>query len=599
MFDPKIDRTRMADACCDAVNRGVAVWKGKVYVGAFDGRLIALDAATGEAIWSVQTFDPAKRYSITGSPRVMKGLVVIGNGGAELGVRGYVTAYDAETGAKKWRFYTVPNAEGTPDHEVSDAAMASVRPGWSETGGWKSFGGGGTVWDAIVYDPDLDLLYLGVGNGSPWDYELRSDSKGDNLFLSSIVAVRPSTGEYVWHYQQVPGESWDYTATQPIILATLNLNGKPRKVLMQAPKNGYFFVLDRATGKPISITPLSDKINWATGYDMATGRPNIVPEALFGKTGKPFAQSPGPSGLHNWQPMAFNPKTGLVYIPANEVPFAYAPPEFGYEKKWQPKGQNIGIAIGWMPNDKMVIREAIKSWTGSLIAFDPVQRKIAWTVPYPTPFNSGVLATAGNLVFQGTTTGEFHAYAADSGKLLRSLAVQSSPLAAPSTFSWKGVQYVALSTGKGGSYPISAGKIQGPYLATPGIARLILLKLDGKGQLPPPPARPPLQFNRLAAIGTPQQILEGARQFARICAGCHGGNAMSNTDVPDLRVSPTIADAMTFKAIVHDGAMKAGGMAAFSSVLTPEQVESIRAYIIDQTNWDSKNWPSNFAREGQ
>jgi quinohemoprotein ethanol dehydrogenase len=320
-YDPKVDGGKGAHACCDVVNRGVALWKGKLYVGALDGRLIALDAKTGRELWSVQTTDTSRPYTITGAPRVVKDMVIIGNGGAEFGVRGYVSAYDAATGRQRWRFYTVPNPSGQPDGAASDPIMAKAAVTWSANGQWKQSGGGGTVWDAIVYDPALDQLYIGVGNGSPWNHGVRSEGEGDNWFLSSVVALDPDTGAYKWHYQETPGETWDYTATQPIILAEM----QGRKVLYHAPKNGFFFVIDRETGKPVSADMFTG-VNWATGYDPVTWRPIENPEARFYKTGKPFIGAPAPIGAHSWQPMSYSPVTGLVYVPVNDIGFGFVPP---------------------------------------------------------------------------------------------------------------------------------------------------------------------------------------------------------------------------------------------------------------------------------
>jgi len=305
-FDPKVPRKTGVKACCDSVNRGVALWEGRVYFGALDGRLISLDAKTGKQVWSTVTVDQSKPYTITGAPRVIKGKVLIGNGGAELGVRGYLSAYDARNGKLLWRFYTVPGEQPTDD-AASDEAMKIARPTWK--GEFWKVGGGGTVWDSMAYDPDLDLLYIGVGNGSPWNRDIRSPGGGDNLFLSSIVALKPDTGKYVWHYQTTPGESWDYTATQHIILADLTIGGKPVKALMQAPKNGFFYVIDRTNGKLISADNYVP-VSWATGVDPATGRPVETPNARYGSG--PALAMPGPLGGHNWQPMAYSPKTNLV-----------------------------------------------------------------------------------------------------------------------------------------------------------------------------------------------------------------------------------------------------------------------------------------------
>jgi quinohemoprotein ethanol dehydrogenase len=315
-WDPQVPRSFGYKACCDVVNRGVAVYKGKVYVGTLDGRLVALDADSGKPLWEVVTVDQSLPYTVTGAPRVVKGKVLIGNGGAEMGVRGYISAYDAETGKMAWRFYTVP---GDPSKPFESPAMERAAKTWS--GEWWKIGGGGTVWDSMAYDPELDLLYIGTGNGSPWNREIRSSGTGDNLYLSSIVALKPETGEMVWHYQTTPGDSWDYTATQHIILADLDIGGRNRKVLMQAPKNGFFYVIDRKNGELLSAQAYVP-ISWAKEVDKQTGRPVENPGVRY-KDSAAFIK-PGPLGGHNWQPMSYNPQTGLVYIPAQDTLFVYS-----------------------------------------------------------------------------------------------------------------------------------------------------------------------------------------------------------------------------------------------------------------------------------
>ena len=318
-FDPKVPGEAGVKACCDVGNRGVAAWNGKIFLGTLDGRLIALDAATGKQLWEVMTVPAGQNYTITGAPRVFEGKVLIGNGGAELGARGFVTAYDADSGKQVWRFYTVP---GDPSQPFESPALEKAAKTWK--GQWWKFGGGGTVWDSIVYDPKLRLIYIGVGNGSPWNQALRSPGGGDNLYLSSIVALKVDNGEYVWHFQTTPGETWDYTATQPIILADLEIGGKPRQVLMQAPKNGYFYVIDRVTGEFISGAPYAF-MNWSKGLDPKTGRPIENREARYDKSGKPAVVVPGPGGAHNWHPMSFSPLTRLAYFPVIEAGFAFIP----------------------------------------------------------------------------------------------------------------------------------------------------------------------------------------------------------------------------------------------------------------------------------
>ena len=589
-FDPGVNKEKGVQACCDVVNRGVAAWKGRLYLGTIDGRLIALDAATGKQDWSVQTTDNSKPYTITGAPRVVKDMVVIGNGGAEFGVRGYVTAYDAASGAKKWRFYTVPNPTGAKDGEASDAAMAKVSPTWSKNGQWKQSGGGGTVWDSIVYDAELDQLYLGVGNGSPWNHGLRSEGQGDNLFLSSIVALKPDTGQYVWHYQETPGETWDFTATQPINLATLAIGGQQRRVLMQAPKNGFFYVIDRTNGKLINAGQFIPGVNWATGYDLKTGRPIENPEARYYKTGKPFLAVPSAIAAHNWQPMSFNPQAGLAYIPAQIVGSAYLNPSSPLDQA-KPLGFNVGQDLGnaMYPRDAAAVKQAIAGATGRLVAWDPVANKARWTVDYPTPWNGGTMTTAGNLVFQGTALGEFRAYAADTGKQLFTYPVGTGIMAGASTFMIGNEQYVAVLAGRGGALPLSIGYAIGKARDVPNVPRLLVFKLGGKVQLPGTQPQDSTPVSLPENTATPQQVGQGQALFGRYCQVCHGASAGGGGVLPNLQRSPTLADADTWKAILIDGMLKDKGMVSFARVLTPEQAQLIRLYVIDEAHWAQKN----------
>ncbi len=590
-YDPKVDPQKGVQACCDVVNRGVAAWKGRLYLGTLDGRLIALDAATGKEDWSVQTTDKAKPYTITGAPRVVKDMVLIGNGGAEFGVRGYVTAYDAATGAKKWRFYTVPNPTGAKDGEASDAAMAKVAPTWSANGQWKQSGGGGTVWDSIVYDPELDQLYLGVGNGSPWNHGLRSEGKGDNLFLSSIVALKPETGEYLWHYQETPAESWDFTATQPINLATLKIDGKDRKVLMQAPKNGFFYVIDRTDGKLINAGQYIPGVNWATGYDLKTGRPIENPAARFYKTGKPFLALPSAIAAHNWQPMSFNPKAGLAYIPAQIVAAGYMAGNAPLDQT-KPIGFNVGENMDALmyPRDAKTIKAATAGATGLLVAWDPVANKPRWTVKYPTPWNGGTMTTAGNLVFQGTSLGEFRAYAADTGKQLFAYPVGTGVMAGAATYMVDGTQYVAVLAGRGGALPLSLGYAYGKGAEVPNHPRLVVFKLGGKEKLPATTAPDSAPVPLPVATGTPEQIAQGRALFGRYCQVCHGASAAGGGGVlPNLQRSGALGSADGWKSILIDGALKDQGMVSFARVLTPDQAQLIRYYVIDEAHWAQKN----------
>ena len=577
-FDPEVPGERAVAACCDVVNRGLAAWGDKLFMGTLDGRLIALDRDTGKPVWSKVTLDQSKPYTITGAPRVIDGLVIIGNGGAEMGVRGFVTAYDAETGAQKWRFYTVPDAPGKNPEPHLQKAEAT----WQ--GDWVKYGGGGTVWDAMAYDPELDLLYIGVGNGSPWNQHFRSAGTGDNLYLSSIVALRPKTGEYVWHFQTTPGETWDYTATQHIMLADLDIGGKSRKVLMQAPKNGFFFVLDRQTGELLSADPYVP-VNWATGFDIKSRRPIENPAARYYKTGQMWLGSPGPIGAHNWHPMAFDPKTKLVFIPAinSAFPFIHKP-------DWKPnkQGFNVGLdlAKGAMPADANVRAQAIAATTGELIAWDPVARKARWKIKHAGAWNGGLLATAGDLLFQGNMKGEFNAYDTATGKQLWSFAAQSGVVAPASTFTVKGEQYVAVLAGWGGAWPLAGGLVAQPQGPVRNHSRLLVFKLGGTAKLPEPGPNnlPPL--DPPASKGSAAQIADGAANFGQFCGVCHGDAAMGTSVTRDLRRAGSLGDASVWNQIVIGGALKGTGMVGWSEQLTPQQAENLRLYVIKRANED-------------
>lgn len=590
-YDPEVPGEKAVDACCDVVNRGVAINRGKLFFGTIDGRLIALDANTGARLWETQTTDNSKPYTITGAPRVVKNMVIIGNGGAEFGVRGYLSAYDVSDGSMKWRFYTTPNPEGKADGAASDEIFEkAANKTWGE-GNWRESGGGGTVWDSIVYDEDLDQLYFGVGNGNPWNHGVRSGGEGDNLFLSSIVAVNPDTGKYLWHYQATPAETWDYTGTQHIIQADLEIDGQMRKVLYQAPKNGFFFVVDRVDGTLIDANPFVDNINWATGYDLETGRPIENPDARFYKTGKPFIAIPGALGAHNWHPMSYNPATGLVYIPAQQVPQAYAVQTTEFDKKRERKGFNVGMSMTdtLIPDDKAAFKAAIAGTTGRLVAFNPKTGKVEWSHDYPSAWNGGTMTTAGNLVFQGTALGQFKAYTADSGKELLSLDMQSGIVSAPSTYIVDGEQYIAFLTSKGGAFPLAAGIAGGASRTVPNLPRLVVLKLGGKAKLPDLPEQSEVVWDPPEQTGTPEQIALGRQLYGRNCLVCHGDSAIGNGFTPDLRISGTLATAEGWKTIVGDGALKDRGMVGFSSQVSDEGIEAMRHYVIERSHWTKNN----------
>jgi quinohemoprotein ethanol dehydrogenase len=585
-FDPAVPGAAGFNACCDVANRGVAVWQGRVYVGTIDGRLIALDATTGKEVWSVNTVnDPGldeHSYSITGAPRVVKGKVIIGMGGGEYKARGFISAYDAVTGKRVWRFYTVPGEPGKADGAASDAVLESkARSTWN--GEFWKLGGGGSTWDGMAYDPKLDLLYFGTDNGEPWNHAARGG--GDNLFTASIVAVRPDTGEYVWHFQTTPGESWDSSSVQQLTLADLTIDGKVRQVVMQAPKNGFFYVLDRATGEFISAQPYT-KVNWAKGLDSHTGRPIPEPQAQYGTTGKPFLAMPGPSGGHSWMAMSFNPSTHLMYIPAMDVGFGFIG-----DRHFKPKSMGWNTAVdfnaGSLPEDPKVIEQIQKTVTGRLLAWDPVTQKAAWSVQYPTSWNGGVVSTAGNLVFQGTSLGEIAAYQADNGQKLWSTQTHTGILAPPVTYEVNGEQYVAVEVGWGGAFALSAGQLAHHEQPNQGnIPRVLAFKLDGTDTMPEPP--PPLDIpipppDKASA----QVVAEGKLHYHTFCNVCHGDSAFSGGVMPDLRHSAILGDADAWQSVVHDGVRAANGMVAFGSQLSKEDIETVRAYVIHRAQQES------------
>lgn len=582
VYDPDVDRAVGVKACCDVVNRGVAVYDGKIYVGVIDGRLEALDAETGEVVWSTVTVDQSKPYTVTGAPRVVNGKVLIGNGGAELGVRGYLTAYDAASGKKLWRFYTVPNPAKAPDGEVSDAAFETVaNVTWGDDGEWVTDGGGGTVWDSIVYDEVNDQIIFGVGNGSPWNQTFRDPSGGDNLFLSSIVAVDAETGAYKWHFQTTPGDNWDYTATQTIILADLPVGeeGASRRVAMQAPKNGFFYVLDAATGAFISgegFVPMT----WATGLD-ENGRPIEVPEARYGET--PVLQTPGPLGAHNWHPMAFNPDLNLAYIPAQEIPQAY-----GRDGRHESEPGNwntgadfaAGVPAVAGPEIHKALRATLK---GRLIAWDPVAQEARWTVEHANAWNGGVLSTAGGLVFQGKLEGEFAAYDAASGEKLWSADVKSGAASGPGTYEIDGEQYVTITTGWGSAYGLSAGFAYDETVPST-VGKVVTFKLGGNQIIADHDLEPIERTAKAEAFGDDAMIEAGAVHYARNCTVCHGPLAVSSGVLPDLRWSAITGNETAWDGVVLEGNLAANGMVSFSNVLDKEQSEAIRAYVLAQAH---------------
>ena len=518
------------------------------------------------------TVDTTKPYSITGAPRIVAGNVIIGNGGAEFGVRGYISAYDAMNGKMIWRFYTVP---GNPADPFENKAMEEAAKTWA--GEWWKYGGGGTAWDAMAYDPELKLLYVGTGNGSPWDRKYRSNGVGDNLYLSSILALNPENGSLVWHFQTTPGDSWDFTAAQHIILADLTIKGEQRKVLMQAPKNGFFYVIDRTNGKFISGDPFV-YVNWAKGIDSITGRP-IEREGIHYETVN-TDMSPNYNGGHNWHPMAFNPNLNLVYIPARENVSNY-----GTDKKWVYNKVGFGTGNGWNlsigtdPAYPIVHDNNTKSFPrGMLIAWDPIQRKERWKVAQAADWNGGVLATITNLVFQGTAQGDLIAYDGATGKELWKRNLGGGILAPPVSYLIDGKQYISVGVGWGGGYgmkkrftPLQEG-------------RIFTFTLGGKAQYPSFATEVSRQIQTTSVTSTPAELAKGEELFWKYCGTCHvvaegsgkGGLA------PDLGYSPILSQMETLLQVVQKGAYLPKGMPSFEGRLSTEDIAAIQKYILNK-----------------
>ncbi len=577
-FDPKTPGEAGLLACCDAVNRGVAVYKGKVYVGTLDGRLIAIDARTGKQVWSTMTVPENETYTITSAPRVGGGLIYIGNAGGEFGGRGFVSAYDAETGKKAWKFFLTPGKPGVKDGEVSDEIMEKVvQPTWF--GPYTDYRGGANVWGSLIYDPDLKQVYLPTGNGFPWNRQFRSDGKGDNLFIASIVALDARTGKYKWHYQETPGDVWDFDAVADIVMLDLPVNGKIRKAMIHTPKAGYAWELDRVTGKVISGVPFVDGVTWTSGLDPKTGRP-IMDEAGFYDNQNPVR---APGFAHSWQPTSYSPKTGYLYLQASQGPpglFTPTPAPYEWLKGIDRRGiyryntiPPETIAKQPPPPPNPVTRRSF------LLAWDPVKQAPAWK----TDANGGgVLATGGNLVFQGqgrgSAMGLLNAYRADTGQKVWSVNTSNGISTGPMSYMVDGEQYVLLAT----------GTAMFPPIATDVRARqkgvLVAFKLNGKGAMPadPPPA-PPFKVIPADQQWPAADIAWAHETFASFCARCHGDGSRNNNVVPDLRRSAYLTSAEAWKAVVEDGALRDRGMIAFyPRFLPPGGAEKLRGYIADE-----------------
>ena len=574
-YDPEVPKSYYQRACCDVVNRGVAVANGKVFVGTLDGYMVALDAATGEVAWKRDTFvEREGKYllTITGAPRIVGDNVVIGNGGAELSARGYVTAYDVDTGEQDWRWFSIPR---DPNPPFRDASMEMAAKTWDPEGVWPDTGGGGTIWDSMAYDPELGLLYLGVGNGNPWNREVRSPAGGDNLFVSSIVALDAETGEYQWHYQEVPGDTWDFTATQHMILADMKIDGEERKVLLHAPKSGFFYVIDRTDGSFISAEPFVD-VNWAEGYD-DEGRPILTDNARATEGGKEFL--PNPYGAHNWHPMSFNPETGLVYLPVQGIPLAMeSDPNFKV-RTHQPGHpmSNLGWNLGHLLN---TVQPEAKPF-GHLLAWDPVEQKAVWRQEYLAPWNGGTTTTAGGLVFQGTADARFLAYDAQTGEALWNEKVSSGVIAGPSTYEIDGEQYVTIAVGWGGVYGLAQR-----HAERMGDGRVYTFKLGGEAEMPDVPMVAERRKTELVSgvEFDPEDVGPGAQLYVSNCLFCHGvpavnnGGALPNPGYSEASVIENLPD------LLYEGAWTEQGMPNFSDKLSKEEISKITAFIQQTAN---------------
>jgi quinohemoprotein ethanol dehydrogenase len=561
-YDPRVSGFKMRLAWG---SRGLALWHDKVYVGTQDGRLVALNARSGRLAWQTQTTEPGDVGYITGAPLVYNGKVLIGQGGADYGaLRGYVTAYEAETGRQLWRFYLVP---GDPAKGFENEAMRMAAATW--TGQWWRFGGGGTVWNSMTYDPELNRVYLGTGNGAPWNRRIRSPGGGDNLFLSSIVALDADSGRYLWHYQTTPGECWDYNSDEDMILATLPIAGAPRRLLLHAPKNGFFYVLDRENGRLLSAQKFA-RVTWAERVDLTTGRPIETDNARY-QSGETLIW-PGPLGAHSWQPMSFDPDTGLVYLPGRDVAGYYN--DKGIDPNTWQMGRDGTMGVNLSVDDAPV--DAGQGW---LVAWDPLKQAQAWRLPLPGVTSGGTMATHGGLVFQANATGEFVAYEATSGRKLWSFDMQVGGNAPPITYSVHGRQYVAALSGWGGqTMMLGSLSAQHGWVGREHPRRLLIFALDGRARLPKalPASRPvPLQESGLQL--DPARVARGKALYGN-CVSCHGLGVVAGGYAPDLRASTVVTQPAALDAVVRQGSLESRGMPKFEE-LRPEDLESLRHFI--------------------
>jgi quinohemoprotein ethanol dehydrogenase len=602
-YDPHVDGQYGRYACCDVVNRGLAVWKGRVYVGSLDGYLHAIDATTGRQLWRVDTLPSrdkgAFHYFITGAPLLAGENVVIGNGGADFkGARGFVSAYDLQSGAFRWRFYTVPRDPrlGKQDQPHLEAAVKT----WPAQYEWAT-GGGGNAWDGLAYDPALRLVYLGTANASPYHGENDPAARGDELFVASIIAVHVDTGQMAWYYQEIPGEGSDYDTTNKLTLAELMIAGKKRRVIMQASKNGYFYVLDRETGEFLSGKPFA-YVNWSKGLDATTHRPIRAPAADWGQ--KPTLLFPAATGAHNWQPASFNPKTALMYIPVIDAAMVYVDTTqrragliegnfnlaFFFPEDYDPEA--LQSLYGPLPSLASLSPggEPPKS-RGLIRAFNPVTGDVVWEHVTHSLWDGGILSTGGNLVVRGDSAGFLNFYAADTGKLLKQVDVGTSIMAAPMTYRVKGIQYLSVMAGYGGGVLAAPFPSDSAAYRYGNQGRIVTFRLDG-GVTPKPPAMgDPPPMDPPAREGTATTIGRGDVLYNRYCSRCH---TFGRGLLPDLRQLPPGIH-QVFYRIVLDGILAGNGMARWDDVLTRTDAEAIHAYLVDEA-W--KLLPSDSSGRG-
>ncbi len=558
-YDPQTNRSTIRYACCGSpLNRGVAAYKGRLYFATFDARLIALDQTTGEKVWEVDTtVHPTHNpYTVTGAPRVVHGKVFIGQSSSEFGLRGHLSAYDADTGELAWRFFTVP---GDPSKPFEHPELEEAAKTWS--GEWWKLGGGGTVWHSIVYDAKFDQLLFGTGNGAPWPRAIRSPGGGDNLFLGGVMSVDPNTGRMNWFYQMTPGDNWDFNACQDIALLDMEIDGKVRPVLLQGPKNGFFYVLDRTDGELLRAFPYV-RLNWATHVDMATGRPVENPAMAYDK--KPQWVMPSNAGGHSWQAMAVDPGRGYAYLPVQDMAAWYGLPESFVETgEYELNPNGISLGVDMRPAEGAPPRPEAR---GFLKALDPVTGKEVWSVERATAYNGSALATAGDLVFQGDEAGQLAAFDADTGALLWEYDTQGGTPASPITYAIDGEQYLAVQVSRSFRRQGSDG-------------RMMVFKLGAEGEITREltasemPEPPPLTASEA-------EVARGETLYNRTCVGCHGIGAVATINA-DLRMMTTETHAQ-FQDIVRGGVLSDKGMLSFAAAVTEAETELIRQYVISQ-----------------